>query len=646
MLIRRHPRARLRLVTRVSTESPVGVPGALRCGAPSFRPVDVDASLAASRPPQRGFTPSRLCARDDRAEPATGGAERTDACEAPTPPEQGRARHPARRALTRARPLIFSALFWALLFAPAALAQEAPEQRDAGRSAPSQQGPAEDEGRADPTHRDGGVGDAGSSGAETEDAGTDEPPRDAAVAEGAEDEAEGLEPPPARGIPALPSAEPAPEIAPIVLGRRPDEGAPKVVEPVERPALVIKTILGLLALLTLAYLGSHAKVQAFERRIGISQVITAGFPFVVLGVIARHPSVGILSDAVLVELSPVLRIGLGSIGFVSGFRLRAAAAGARSAGSFVALATLVPFLLVMVPSSLLLLLFSGESWRDAISDPVFLRDAIILGTAGAMAAKPSAEALRASDTGSVLPRVIRLEELIGMTGLSVVAAFFRPAGPASWQIPGVAWLLLTVGLGTAMSAVTYAMLQRVKRGPEFLVLALGAISFTAGMAGYLHLSPLAVGFICGAMLVSFPGDFKGRLESALRGLERPIYRVSLIAIGALWQVEDLRGWALVPVFVGMRLLGKYLGTLLGERYGEFSLTNDERRALSIPPMGPLSIAIVVNAQLLYPGGSISLIVAAVIGGAIFTEIAVQLVGRTNGRSDPPRRPSVVEEPAT
>jgi hypothetical protein len=50
-------------------------------------------------------------------------------------------------------------------------------------------------------------------------------------------------------------------------------------------------------------------------------------------------------------------------------------------------------------------------------------------------------------------------------------------------------------------------------------------------------------------------------------------------------------------------------------------------------MGPLAIAIVVNALLLYPGGSSSLIVAAVIGGAIFTELAVQLAGgRFSGRT--------------
>jgi hypothetical protein len=293
----------------------------------------------------------------------------------------------------------------------------------------------------------------------------------------------------------------------------------------------------------------------------------------------------------------------------------------------VAFATLVPFVLVMLTSSLLLLLFSGESMRAAISDPVFLRDAIILGTAGAMAAKPSSEALTTSEASSVLPRVIRLEELVGIIGIAMVAAYFRPEDPTTFHLPGTAWLLLTVGLGTSMSAVTYALLQRAKRGPEFLVLALGSITFTAGVAGYLRLSPLTVGFISGVLLVSFPGDFKERLESALRRLERAIYRISLIVIGALWQVDDLRGWALVPVFVIMRLLGKSLGTYLGERYAEFSLAPEERRALSIAPMGPLAIAIVVSAQLLYPGGSMSWIVAAVIGGAILTEMAVQLSGR-------------------
>jgi hypothetical protein len=51
----------------------------------------------------------------------------------------------------------------------------------------------------------------------------------------------------------------------------------------------------------------------------------------------------------------------------------------------------------------------------------------------------------------------------------------------------------------------------------------------------------------------------------------------------------------------------------------------------MPPLGPLAIAIVTNALLLYPGGSISLIVSAVIGGGVLTEIFLQLSSRWRAR---------------
>ena len=48
--------------------------------------------------------------------------------------------------------------------------------------------------------------------------------------------------------------------------------------------------------------------------------------------------------------------------------------------------------------------------------------------------------------------------------------------------------------------------------------------------------------------------------------------------------------------------------------------------------GPeLDAAIVVNAQLLYPGGSISLVVSAVIGGGVLTEAFVQFASRRSRR---------------
>lgn len=428
----------------------------------------------------------------------------------------------------------------------------------------------------------------------------------------------------------LPAIEPDPSVAPVIEGRAHDQG-PTSIAPAERPGVVIRTIVGLLALMVLAYLGGHARVLAWEKRLGISQVITAGFPFVLLGVLSRNGSVGILTDPILAELSPLLRLGLGWIGFVAGIRFDTRMFQGLPARTLrvVTLSTIFPFAFVVGASALLLFAFSEGPIE--LRDPVLLRDALILGTAGAMTAVTSTRRLGRSDRGRseqgrVLSRVIRLEELAGMLGLLFVAAFFRPLNQ-SWQMPGTAWMLLTIGLGATAGLLIYAILQRRSAGADFLVLTLGSISFVAGAAGYLLLSSVVVAFIAGVLLANFPGAYHERLRDMLFRVERPIYLVSLFIIGALWQVEDWRGWVLMPVFMALRLLGKWLGTTLALAHDDLGLDGAERRAIAMPPLGPLAIAIVTNALLLYPGGSISLIVSAVIGGGVLTEIFLQLNNR-------------------
>lgn len=425
----------------------------------------------------------------------------------------------------------------------------------------------------------------------------------------------------------LPPPDPDPSLVPLLEGPKRDEPEGRAVPPSERPEVVVKTIIGLLLLLVLAYLGGHPRVIGLEEKLGVSQVVTAGFPFVLLGMVARLPSVGVLSDSVLSEIAPLLRLGLGWIGFVVGFRFDARLFEGLPGGTarLVTLSTLLPFGLVVAVSSVVLFL-SGDASADSLRDPVFLRDAVILGTAGAMTAHTATRLFGNGDGLGIVPRIIRIEELAGIAGLAFVAAYFRPQGTTvSWQLPGTAWLLVTIGLGTAAGLLFYAILQRASAGPDFLVLTLGSISFAAGAAGYLRLSSVVVAFFAGVLLANFPGPYHERLREILLRIERPIYLISLVIIGALWRVGDWRGWLLMPVFMAMRLLGKALA-LRFLRNTEPALRAEERQALSIAPVGSLSIAIVVNAQLLYPGGSISLIVSAVIGGSILTEVLLQLAG--------------------
>ena len=422
---------------------------------------------------------------------------------------------------------------------------------------------------------------------------------------------------------------------PILIAPRPPLPPPMSPDlrpaPLESASEVIKVLLGLVFISALAYLAGTAKVQALEKKLQVTNVVTAGLPFVFLGVIAHTRGVGILSESVLWELRPVLALGLGWIGFATGFRFDSKLGDSLMPGtSAVSLITAsVPFATI-VASSALLLVYVEHSPANAI----FLRDAMMLGTAGAMTAYTVPEILRVRGSARYyidrVASIVTLEQLAGFIGLLVVAAYFRPQDSSvAWRLPGTAWLFITLGMGTMIGGVVWGMLARIKAGPEFTVLILGSVCFTAGMASFLRISPLVVCFIVGLILVNLPGTSKDQIREVLEHMERPIYLLFLLVAGSLWDVTKWQGWALMFLFVPARLAGKWLAVRACRREVPNGLSLDEQRSLIFSPMGALSIAIIVNAQDLYYGAAISWMVTAVIGGAIVTEVIVQVALRRN-----------------
>jgi len=230
-------------------------------------------------------------------------------------------------------------------------------------------------------------------------------------------------------------------------------------------------------------------------------------------------------------------------------------------------------------------------------------------------------------------RIVQLEELAALAGLVLVAAFFRPHGPVvAWQLPGTAWVFVSLGLGTAVGLLAFALLGSFRSGQQVAVVLIGTICFGAGMASYLRLSPVAVCAVAGLLLATLPGSWKEQLRDDLTRLERPIYLLFLFIAGALWRFGDAEGWILMAVFVVARLGGKWLALALHGRFGAGKLGAAERNSLFVSPIGALAVAIVVNAQDLYAGPTLSWIVTAIIGGSVLTEIVVQVLTRGPGRS--------------
>ena len=399
----------------------------------------------------------------------------------------------------------------------------------------------------------------------------------------------------------------------------------------ESTVFVVKVIGGLIVLLVLAYLGGHRRVVHFQERLGISGVITAGFPFIALGLISSLPSVGILTGEVLENLRPLLSFGLGWLGFIIGAQLdiRVLERVPKGTAYMILVESLVPFLATAGACGGVMIAF-GTSWND----PSMWRDVILLGAAAAMTAPRrfrgfANRAWREGRGPDVL--LAQLDELVGVIGLLLITSYFRVSGDV-WQLPDTAWIFVSLGLGVTIGVVIFVMIRVPSSNAEFLAVVLGAIAFASGFAGYLRLSPIVVCFIAGVLVTNFPNEARENVFRILRRLERPVHLLFLIVAGAVWSVSDWRGWVLVPVFVIMRVVGKWLGI-----FASRAVTNQEPtdRTL-VTPLSVLSIALVISAEHSHAGSdTLSWVVTAVIAGALVTEVLVQATPSEEDNEPPP-----------
>src|SRR5690349_6223078 len=239
-------------------------------------------------------------------------------------------------------------------------------------------------------------------------------------------------------------------------------------------------------LVVLAYLGGHRRVVRFQEQLGITGVITAGFPLIALGVIAALPGVEVLTGDVLESVRPVLHFGLGWLGFISGASLDIRVLESMPKGSayVVLVEALGPFALTTVGCGALMLAFGSQP-----DDPTVWRDCLMLGAAAAMSAPRRSRTL----TG-----IRQLDGLIGMIGLLFITSYFRAS--SAWDVPETGWIFVSLGIGVAVGVLIFTMVRTPSSNAELLAVVVGGIAFASGLAGYLRLSPIVICFIAGVLV--------------------------------------------------------------------------------------------------------------------------------------------------
>ncbi len=440
---------------------------------------------------------------------------------------------------------------------------------------------------------------------------------------------------------------------------------------------LVRIVLGLIVLFALAILAGTSFVRRLERRAGVAMFIATGMPFLALGVIARLPSVGILSDALVRDLRPLLEFGLGWIGFRVGMEFDVREFDRLPSGSTRLLTSESATTFVLAGGACILVFGLSASH---LSGGGFVRDGLILGACAAVSAPSGARLLEA--VGAIDRRASRLIRKVALLGgiapivvIGLVHALFRPVQAARWLLPPLGWVFIEIGMGAVIGGLAITLERATRNINEEVALTIGVIAFASGMAGYLGLSPLAVGCVAGIVMANvMSGPDAGPLAARLRTLERPIYLIFFAVSGALWDVRSFAGWLVVPVYAGARILGKFLGArgaLIAERRAvasemaeaaaaatffpttrarvlsdpEISLSVEAPRpvrdshpvlealqspmrvGIALMPTSAVSIAVIVSANLAYPRSIPGYFVTIVIAGAVISEVLFQVAVR-------------------
>jgi len=362
----------------------------------------------------------------------------------------------------------------------------------------------------------------------------------------------------------------------------------------------VETLFPTLVLIVLALLGARVSFSTQQSRLGPRLLFRTGAHFVLVGYLIGPSALGLLTPEATQQLSPLLALGLGWVGFQFGLQLERRALGQFSSSYHVfALGQAVLAFLVFAAVSFALARAAG------VDDAVLLL--IVLSASGTAAvttpagiAMVSANFRVKGPVRDLLLFVGSIDAIVGITALQVTYALYRPdvapggIGPASQLV----FVALAVGVGL-VCGIVFLWLTRTRRVAEELVLfLLGTCAFAAGVALQWDLSPLFVSVIMGAVVANL-GRSTDRIRHLLARWEKPIYVTFLLLAGAFIQIPTWIVFPLAVAYAGLRFLAKLAGAraLLG--LVRFGFPVPRRLGIGLVPQGGISIAMAVSGVLMY-----------------------------------------------
>ena len=384
-----------------------------------------------------------------------------------------------------------------------------------------------------------------------------------------------------------------------------------------------------LVLILLALLGARFSFSTERVPAGPRLLFRTGTHFLFLGLALGPVGLGFLSADAVVQLYPLLGLGLGWVGLLFGLQLDRETLRAFPGPLYV---------VALGQAALTFVIFTGlalgaSRWAGMEGTPLL---ALIL-AAGATAAVSSPAGIAMVSSNFLVRGQVRqflffvasMDAVVGILALQLTYGYLHGTEVMpGFDIGGTAfWTAADLALGL-VCGILLLWLMRLRPGREELVLyLLGVSALVGGAALQLQLSPLVAATVMGAVVANFSRDRK-RIYRALQQWEKPIYVVLLILAGA--QLRPTTLWVL-PLGLGyfaLRTLGKLAANALLVRTVSLPFDAPKRIGLGLVPQGGISLAMALSVVLTFSGASMSvfgypgvdLLFAVVVVGVVLSEL--------------------------
>ncbi len=387
------------------------------------------------------------------------------------------------------------------------------------------------------------------------------------------------------------------------------------------------TVVALLLGVALAYLFAHLVVDRLQRRF----LILSGAEYLLLGLLLGPtvPEIAVLDD--LTGLLPIIALAAGWVGLLRGMEFPVESWRQWAPGTAritvvhqVVSGTLVgygvyAFLWHSPWAGYFFEEYGPDSlaWREVAASSFFL---------GCCAAGASAEPFdllkkRYGVDGGLTDRLrtsARVGDVFVILVFALLFCVWHPDSPgAQLRLSATEWGVIQLGLGLLLGALFTPFLGGHETPNGRFLAMVGIITFAAGAAFFLDLSPLAVNLVLGIVVVNVARTGKLMYET-LASSEKPINIVLMVLAGALWRPPPLAPTLVVLVgFVLVRWAGKVLGSRLAA-WGMSAIRRDLWRGFL--SQGEVTIAMAVSFQIVFDGPVVDLAYTVALASTVLHDL--------------------------